>query len=147
MSNNTPDIALNITTTQITGYKSTTSSNGTIYYYQYTGGNDGNGGIDVTVSNGTDNVKLSLNTFPSTVSIVSDPNGVQFFNSDGSAYTGADLSWELKNKSEIEGIITDKSNTTGNYKYSVFLSDSSGNQPNTFTCDPEIINKPKPPVA
>lgn len=141
MSNTTPDVTLNIATTSVYS-SSTTSTNGTTYYYQYTGGNDGNGGIEVSVNNGTDNIQLSLGVYPSTVRIAPDPGGVKFTNSDGTPYAGTDLSWSLKGNSATTGTIKDKSETTGNYEYGVVLSDSSGTQPNTFTCDPSIINKP-----
>ena len=116
------------------GYTNTTASNGALYSYKYSGGTDGNGGVEVITGSGT----LTL-----TVTVSADPrylvSSVTFDNNVG------DLSWAFGSSAYI-AVITDTDLDNENSYYSVIIVDN-GAGGITLPCDPPITNKPRPPAA
>ena len=108
------------------GYTNTIASNGATYSYKYSGGTDGNGGVDVVTGTGT---------MPITVTIVADPrylvSSVSFNNDLG------DLSWAFGASAYI-AVITDTDLDNENAYYSVIVSDHTAGC--TMPCDPPIRN-------
>ena len=108
------------------GYTNTIASNGATYSYKYSGGTDGNGGVDVVTGTGTMTI---------TVTIVADPrylvSSVSFNNDLG------DLSWALGASAYI-AVITDTDLDNENAYYSVFVSVHTAGC--TMPCDPPIRN-------
>lgn len=115
------------------GYTDTVATNGATYCYKYSGGSDGNGGVEVITGSGT----LII-----TVTIAADPrylvSSVSFNNDLG------DLSWAF-GESAYVAVITDTDVDNENSYYSVIVSDHTAGC--TFPCDPPITNKPRPPAA
>jgi hypothetical protein len=109
------------------GYTNTVASNGATYSYKYSGGTDGNGGVEVVTGTGT----LTI-----TVTISADPrylvSSVSFNNDLG------DLSWAF-GASAYVAVITDTDLDNENAYYSVIVSDHTAGC--TMPCDPPIINK------
>ena len=108
------------------GYTNTIASNGATYSYKYSGGTDGNGGVDVVTGTGTMTI---------TVTIVADPrylvSSVSFNNDLG------DLSWAFGASAYI-AVITDTDLDNKNAYYSVIVSDHTAGC--TMPCDPPIRN-------
>lgn len=111
------------------GYSTTTASNGSTYYYKFSGGTDGNGSVEESANAGTGTI---------TVQIGGDPR-----------YTISDinLSGDIQNQLSLAqgenstiAIITDTDTSSGDGYYSVLGSDSTANC--TFSCDPPIRNNP-----
>ena len=115
------------------GYTNTTATNNAVYSYKYSGGTDGNGGVEVITGTGT----LTL-----TVTVSADPrylvSSVTFDNNVG------DLSWAFGSSAYI-AVITDTDLDNENSYYSVIISDHTAGC--TMPCDPPITNKPRPPAA
>ncbi|MBP7370097.1 MAG: hypothetical protein KA902_01535 [Arenimonas sp.] len=115
------------------GYTDTTATNNAVYSYKYSGGTDGNGGVEVITGTGT----LIL-----TVTISADPrylvSNVTFDNNLG------DLSWAF-GESAYVAVITDTDLDNENSYYSVIVSDHTAGC--TMPCDPPITNKPRPPAS
>lgn len=114
------------------GYTNTTATNGATYCYKYSGGTDGNGGVEVTTGTGT----LTI-----TITVGGDPrymvSNITFQNDVG------DLSWHFGETSQ-QATITDTDLDNENAYYTVVVLDHDANC--TFPCDPGITNKPQPPV-
>lgn len=115
------------------GYTNTTASNSAVYSYQYGGGSDGHGNVDETVGGGSATITVSLNSDSryqiSGVVISGDIEG--------------QLSSQPAGDSKTSVVITDSDSATGSGYYSITVSDTTANC--TFPCDPDIINRPKPP--
>jgi hypothetical protein len=114
------------------GYTNTVASNGATYCYKYSGGTDGNGGVEVITGTGTLTITVTINADPRYV--VSD---VTFNNDVG------DLSWAFGATSYI-AVITDTDLDNENAYYSILVRDDTAGC--TMTCDPGITNKPQPPA-
>lgn len=111
------------------GYTNTNTSNGSIYCYKYSGGTDGNGGVEESPNAGSGTI---------TVQIGGDPR----YSIDSVGFSGdieSQLSWAHGTNNTI-AVITDTDTSSGNGYYSVIGSDSTANC--TFPCDPPITNKP-----
>lgn len=107
-------------------------TNESVYYYCYTGGDDGHGGIVVSKGKGANTAHLSLG---------SDRR----FEIHNCSFSG-DLNQQLKwnNGSKYAGEIVDKNTAVQNAYYSVNVIDTRNpNNPNcVISCDPGVINKP-----
>ena len=114
------------------GYTDTTASNNAIYSYLYGGGSDGSGDVEETGGNGSASF---------TVTVGSDPR-YQISNVVFSGDIEGQLSWQPGTPATVVTIV-DSDTSTGSGHYSITVSDSTANC--TFPCDPEIVNKPKPP--
>jgi hypothetical protein len=118
----------NFAATQGDGYTNTTASDGATYSYKYSGGTDGNGGVEVITGTGT----LSI-----TVHVAADPryviSDVTFSNDLG------DLSWAF-GENGYYAVITDTDLDSENAYYSVLIRDGTAGC--TMPCDPPVINKP-----
>lgn len=126
---NTPNINLDVRNfASGAPYKNVAASNGQTYSYCYTGGDDGNGGLDQTVGNGRDTALVSL---------IADQryeiSGHTFLNDPNNQ-----LSWS--GNSKRNGNIIDANNAIANAEYCVIVTDT-GNGNCTIVCDPPIINR------
>ena len=111
------------------GYTSTTASNNAVYCYEYSGGTDGQGGVEETLSEGAGTI---------TVSVGGDPR----YKITDVTFTG-DIQNQLSRVVSPNGytaVITDTDTSTGDGYYSVIIIDTTANF--TFACDPTIKNKP-----
>jgi len=110
------------------GYTSTTASNGVVYSYNYTGG-DNNGGHVTFGSRGHATIEVRVNADPryliQAVGFTNDANAQLSLASDPRGLTTVTMH---NQNSAVQ---------TANYK--VTLTDSSANC--TIPCDPQIINK------
>ena len=127
---NTPNINLDIRLAGSSdpGWHNVTASNGQIYGYCYTGGDDGAGGLEQTVGQGRDTAPLQL---------IADQryqiSGHNFFND-----TNNQLSWS--GNGNRAGAIIDANSQVETAEYNVIVTDTgSGNC--TIVCDPPIINR------
>lgn len=110
------------------GYKNTNSSNSTVYSYKYSGGTDGNGGVEESRGAGSRTITVQIGTDPRyTVSNVTFTGDIE-----------NQLSWAHGASSTI-AVITDTDTSSGSGYYSVICSDGTANC--TFPCDPPIINR------
>jgi len=110
------------------GYTSTTASNNAVYSYRYSGGTDGAGGVEESVTAGAGSI---------TVSVIADPR----YRISDVTFTGdieSQLSWQQQTPTTI--VITDSDTSTGEGEYSVVITDTSAGC--TLPCDPPIKNKP-----
>mgnify|MGYP003493260219 CR=1 FL=1 len=113
------------------GYTNTTASNGATYCYKYSGGTDGNGGVEVTTGTGT----LTL-----TVTVGSDPR-YTVYNVTFTGDTAGDMSWTWGNiPLNNQAIIADTDTSNEDAYYSVIIQDRTAQC--TFACDPPLKNKP-----
>lgn len=115
------------------GYTNTTASNQAIYSYRYSGGSDGLGNIEEIA----DDISGTI-----TVGIHSDPR-YRFSNVVFSGDVENQLSWQPGDAPTVV-VITDSDTQTGSGSYCTTVSDTSANC--SFSCDPSITNKPKPPM-
>jgi hypothetical protein len=119
----------NFAATQGDGYTNTTASDGATYSYKYSGGTDGNGGVEVITGTGT----LTI-----TVHVAADPryviSDVTFNNDVG------DLSWAF-GENAYYAVITDTDLDNENAYYSVLIRDGTAGC--TMPCDPPIKNIPQ----
>ena len=127
---NTPNINLDVrfAGSSDPGWKNVTASNGQIYGYRYTGGDDGAGGLEQTTGQGRDTAPLQL---------IADQRyqitDHQFFND-----TYNQLSWS--GNSGRAGNIIDANSHVETAEYNVTVTDT-GNGDCTIVCDPPIINR------
>lgn len=111
------------------GYTDTTASNNALYSYKYSGGTDGNGGVEVITGTGTLTLTVTVNADPRYVI-----GNVTFDNNLG------DLSWAYGATGYI-AIITDTDLHNENSYYSVIIVDNGAGSC-TLPCDPPIKNRP-----
>ena len=130
------DVKLNINTTNGgAGWTEVTATNGSKYYYKYTGGNqagggDGNGTNEFQVVNPPVHESFDL-TFTG-----NDDNTykfVEFHNKNSSP----DLSGVV---SESKVTVIDKCTTVGDFNWGVKIALKS-NETVTFSCDPTVRNR------
>lgn len=127
----TADVRLNIMTQASSGFKPTPpGSDGTIFYYKYTGGNggsnNGNNGFDIGSSESFDI------TFQGT-----DGDTYKF---PSSAFKNKDNSPDLSaTNTDSTVTVTDSCETVGTWEYGVHVEVISSGE--TFDCDPEITNR------
>jgi hypothetical protein len=122
----------NSAATQGDGYTNTTASNGAVYCYKYGGGTDGEGDIEVITGTGT--LTVTVQMVADSRYVISD---VTFNNDVG------DLSWAFGATAYI-AVITDTDLDNENAYYSVIVRDTTAGC--TMPCDPDITNKPRPPM-
>lgn len=111
------------------GYTNTTTSNGSTYCYKYSGGTDGNGGVEESANAGSGTI---------TVQIGGDPR-YSISNVTFSGDIESQLSWAQGANNTI-AVITDTDTSSGSGYYSVLGHDSTADC--TFPCDPIITNRP-----
>lgn len=120
----------NFAATPGNGYTNTTASNNAIYSYCYTGGTDGNGGVEEITGAGSGTI---------TVTVGGDPryqvNDVAFGPDPGNQLTWA---WGA---SRTTAIITDTDTQSEDSSYRINVADTTANC--TVPCDPPISNKPR----
>lgn len=126
----TPQITLDVRNfpTNAPGWTNVQASNNQTYSYSYTGGDDGAGGLVMTVGQGRD-------TAP--VRIVADGR----YDITNCTFTGdgADqLTWN--GNSTKAGSIVDANTAVENAKYSIIVTDTTANC--TIVCDPPVKNQP-----
>lgn len=119
----------NFAATQGDGYTNTVATNGATYCYKYSGGTDGNGGVEVTTGTGVMTITITVGQDPRYV--------VDSIGFSGDA--GSDLSWHFGETAQ-SATITDTDLDNENAYYNVVVKDSTANC--TFICDPPISNKP-----
>lgn len=126
----TPNITLDLRVgyTPDAGWSFVTATNGSAYSFKYAGGDDGAGGLDMTVGQGRDTANVQL---------ISDNRftifGVVFQNDRNSQ-----LNWN--GNGNRAGNIIDQNNTVESAEYSVLITDTN-NGNTVFVCDPPVINK------
>ena len=121
------NVTLNVSSSQQPGYTATPASNGTNFYYRYTGGTDGNGNVtekvgspqDIVVIMDTSGFKIS------DVSIGNDPNN--------------QLTWSRDSEMQIRIADADTVAESNAY-YKIVAANSAGTL--TFDCDPRVTNDP-----
>lgn len=127
MPNGPNSVSLDVSNVATSGYTPTTASNGSTYYYKFTGGNTSanNGDVDVSVGGGQAAITVSLNSDSRyTINSISfNPTSDQL-RSQGNAPTSR--------------VIIDTAVAVGTFKYTVTVNDSTANC--TIPCDPNIIN-------
>jgi hypothetical protein len=127
---NTPNINLDLRLNGSSdpGWHNVTASNGQLYGYCYTGGDDGAGGLEQTTGQGRDTAPLQL---------IADQryqiSGHNFFND-----TNNQLSWN--GNSGRAATIIDANSHVETAEYNVIVTDT-GNGNCTIQCDPPIINR------
>jgi hypothetical protein len=126
----TPQITLDVRNfaTTATNWTNVTASNGQTYSYSYTGGDDGTGGLVMTVGQGRD-------TAP--VRIVAD----QRYDITNCTFTGdgaSQLTWN--GNSTKAGSIVDANTAVENAEYTLLITDTVANC--TVACDPPVRNVP-----
>lgn len=123
-------VTLSISRTEFTG--STLASDihpekERLYYYQFTGGTEGNG--DVVTSSAID----------ITVDVISlDGGNYQVDDLDFDNNPGNQFKFN-KNANKKGGTLEDKKTTTGTFYYKLKMTDA-GDKDCKFTCDPKITN-------
>lgn len=110
-------------------WHNTTASDGSPYCYQYTGGDDGAGGLVQTVGNGRDTAPLR-SVADRRYQIVS----CNFLNDPLNQ-----LSWS--GNGNYAGSIIDQNSQVETAEYSIEIQDT-GNNNVLFPCDPPVTNKP-----
>jgi hypothetical protein len=127
MPNGPNSVSLDVSNVATSGYTPTTASNGSTYYYKFTGGNTSanNGDVDVSTGQGQAAITVSLNSDARyTINSISfNPTSPQL-STQGNAPTSR--------------VIIDTAVAVGNFKYTVSVNDSTANC--TIPCDPRIIN-------
>ena len=121
------NVTLNVSDSAQTGYTATPASNGSTYYYKYTGGSDGNGNVTEKVGSPQDIVVLMDTTGYkiNDVSFANDPND--------------QLTWSRDSDTQIT--IADADTVVeSNAYYKIVAANAAGTI--TFDCDPRITNDP-----
>lgn len=113
---------------QTPGWSQVQASNNQWYSYQYTGGSDGAGGLEVTVGQGSTTLHVSLDTDSHRYSV----SGVSL-NDPSNQLT--------ENHSTNNVNIIDKNDAQENGSYAITVADSQANNA-TIYCDPMIKNVP-----
>jgi hypothetical protein len=110
------------------GYTQVTASNGTTYYYKYTGGSDGNGNVNVKVGAGQAAINVTVGSDPrySITNITFSPASTHF-------------TWHAGGHANV-AVIQDTAAVVESVKYTTVVTDSSANC--TIPCDPVIHNVP-----
>ena len=110
------------------GYTQVTASNGTTYYYKYSGGSDGNGNLTVKVNSGQAaiNVTVGGDSRYSITNITFNPSTTHF-------------TWHAGGHAAV-AVIVDPANVVEEAKYTCIVTDSTANC--TIPCDPVIRNVP-----
>jgi len=111
------------------GYTNTTASNDAVYCYRYTGGTDGAGGVEESISAGGGTITVTVGTAAQ-------------YHITGVTFTGdieSQLSW-VQGSGPNSAVITDTDTSSGDGEYSIIVTDTAANC--TFPCDPPIKNKP-----
>jgi hypothetical protein len=126
---NTPNITLDLRVGYTTdpGWTFVTATNGSQYSYLYAGGDDGHGGLQMTVGQGNDTAN---------VRVIADNRFTIFgvvFQNDGTSQ----LTWN--GNGNRAGNIVDRNSQVENAEYSVLITDTS-NGNTVFVCDPPIKN-------
>ena len=131
---NTPNIQLDIRLggSSDPGWVNVPASNGQVYGYLYTGGDDGAGGLVQTVNQGRDTAPLRVNAdrryqlnSSSPCVFKDDPNN--------------QLSWV--GQSPYAGSIIDANTAVENAEYTINITDT-GNGNCNIRCDPTVKNQP-----
>jgi hypothetical protein len=129
MPNGPNSVSLDVSDVATPGYTPTTASNGSTYYYKFTGGNTSanNGDVDVSTGQGQAAITVRLNSDSrySITNISFNPSTSQ-------------LSWRGGGNADT-AVITDTATTVGTYKYTVTVTDSTAVC--TIPCDPQIIHQ------
>lgn len=130
---NTPQINLDIRNSaqNAPGWVNVPASNGQIYSYSFTGGDDGSGGLVQTVGNGRDTAPLQLNADRRYQIASSNPC---VFRDDANQQ----LSWT--GQSPYAGSIVDANTAVETAKYTLNVADT-GNGNCIIPCDPLIKNE------
>lgn len=124
----TPQITLDVRNfaTNASGWTNVQASNNQTYSYSYTGGDDGAGGLVMTVGQGRD---------VAPVRIVADPRynitSCSFQNDNANQ-----LTWN--GNSTKAGTITDTNSAVENAEYTLLITDTTANC--TVSCDPPVRN-------
>ena len=107
MPNGPNSVSLDVSNVATSGYTPTTASNGSTYYYKFTGGNTSanNGDVDVSTGQGQAAITVTLNS-DARYSIT----GISF------NPTTSQLSWRAGGNAKT-AVITDTATTVGTYKY------------------------------
>lgn len=126
----TPQITLDVRNfaTNASGWKNVQASNNQTYSYSYTGGDDGAGGLVMTVGQGRDTAPLR---------IVADPR----YNITSCNFSGdgaSQLTWN--GNSTKAGSIVDANTAVENAEYALLITDTTANC--TIVCDPPVRNQP-----
>jgi len=126
---NTPNITLDLRLgyTPDAGWTYVTATNGSAYSYKYAGGDDGAGGLQMTVGQGNDtaNVRLIADNRYTIFGVV--------FQNDATSQ----LSWS--GNGNRAGNIVDQNSQVENAEYSVLITDT-GNGNAVLVCDPPVKN-------
>lgn len=127
MPNGPNSVSLDVSNVATSGYTPTTASNGSTYYYKFTGGNTSanNGDVNASVGQGQAAITVSLNSDSryTITNITFNPTSDQL-STQGNAPTSR--------------VIIDTAVAAGTFKYTVIVNDSSANC--TIPCDPQIRN-------
>lgn len=109
-------------------YTRVTASNGSIYYYNYTGGSDGHGNVTVKVGAGEAaiNVTVGGDARYTITNITFAPTTTGF-------------TWHAGGHAAV-AVIVDPANVVEDVKYTTIVTDSTANC--TIPCDPVIHNVP-----
>ena len=129
MPNGPSSVSLDVSNVSKPGYTSTTASNGSDYFYKFTGGNTSadNGDVDVAVGGGQAAITVSLvsgSPYTITGEVTFYPDTPQL---------------SSRSSSNTVRVITDTAVAVGDFKYTVTVNDSTANC--TIPCDPLIKNK------
>lgn len=125
----TQDVNLEIIRASVDGFTQTSTTDGTHYYYQFTGGNMGNG--DVVIRNGS----------PQQISIKllnSDNFEIQGASTNGDNQDHVQINWNVNPPNEI--VFTDQADLAEEgVEIFVQIHDLSHNK--DFVCDPRVSNE------
>jgi hypothetical protein len=129
MPNGPSSVSLDVSNVSKPGYTSTTASNGSAYFYKFTGGNTSsdNGDVEYKVNGGQAAITVSLvsgSPYTITGEVTFDPDTPQL---------------SSRSSSNTVRVITDTAVAVGDFKYTVTVNDSTANC--TIPCDPLIKNK------
>lgn len=126
---NTPNIQLDIRLggSSDPGWVDVPASNGQVYGYHYSGGDDGQGGLVQTVGQGRDTAQIQLTA----------DNRYQISNCTFRDDPFNQLSW---NGSGRAGTLVDANTSVETAKYTVNVADT-GNGNCNIPCDPLVTNK------
>lgn len=127
---NSPNIQLDIRLggSSDPGWVNTPASNGQVYGFLYTGGDDGHGGLVQTVGRGRDTA---------TIQLVAD-NRYQIGGCSFLADSQDQLSWSGSGRS---GTIVDANTAVETAEYIINVTDT-GNGNCSIPCDPAVRNEP-----
>jgi hypothetical protein len=110
------------------GYTQVAASNGTAYYYKYSGGSDGNGNVNVKVGAGQAAINVTVGSDPrySITNVTFSPASTHF-------------TWHAGGHAAV-AVIQDTATVVESVKYTCVVTDSTANC--TIPCDPVIHNVP-----